>query len=372
MKPDERGSYSPLDYLRNCLGVSSLVELAGRPFGPDQWRCVGDAYTKALDLLTVPPPKGDGELRPVFMSSSVSTLDEAEAAARASLLCHSVAIILPDSSNYPERFLRLLARVESLIDEGLIILLSEDALHKQRRFGQEFSPEKSYFDAAFSTVGSLLPDSQEETWAKLMAGLEIAAAMDACSEFPDRLDLTPTSKEQVEVIRYLLEQRGRGMYDGRLASDRIRFIPSLFSLRMPSVALATADLLSLRRDGLFEGWRVALQEGLKSAGQLNEDELTDPNNVRIREIRDVLTDAANDATVEARRSKHVRSGIVGVTSFGVGCATGALGAIGGVEVAALAGGAGAATALVIDWLGGRPTGGQREFRRVVAHIFPES
>ncbi len=139
---------------------------------------------------------------------------------------------------------------------------------------------------------------------------------------------------------------------------------------MPYLEIAVDELVALRQDGLFEAWRGALGEALRRAAQLEDDDVIDPEGARLTEIRQSLLDASRSAVVDTRRSRVLRSSSIGAASFAVGCATGALGAVGGVDMAAAAGGLGALAALAINWLGGRPTSGQRKFRRFVSQLFP--
>lgn len=354
-----------LNHLRANLGVRSLAELKQRPVAPEWWEAVARAYITLSDTTPVPPEKPPNELRPVFTTNAVSDLDEAEITARSLLLAKSVALILPDSINYPQRLLRLATLLEPVIDDGLVVLLPEAS----------FDAHDSYFNAALHQVVSEAADPPADPRNRAMLALrrlEIAGAMDACALFPERLDLAVTSYVQVEEIRNLLDSvRVRKGTGETVEADRIRYLPDLLSLRIPNVSLATQDLVALRKDGIFEGVRDALSEALRRTASLDDSDVVDPASVRLREIREHLETAAADAIIETRRSKILRSAVTGSVAIGIGCATGALGATGGFQNAAAAGGAGSAAGLVLGWLGGRPRSGTRQFRRVVSHLFEE-
>ena len=140
----EAAQPSVLDHVRASFGVASLSELRGRPLGSDAFNHVVDAYLYLASSVKAPPPKESFQLRPTFMTSVVSPYDEAEVAARALLLYHSVAVILPDSINYPRRMLRLLTLLEELIDDGLVVLLPEEVMNTRK---------PSYFE-----IGLGIPD----------------------------------------------------------------------------------------------------------------------------------------------------------------------------------------------------------------------
>jgi hypothetical protein len=131
------------------------------------------------------------------MTSAVSEIDEAEVAARSLLLAKTVAVMLPDSINYPRRLLRLATLLEPAIDDGLVLLFPETS----------FSEHASYFDAALGRSYADQTASSEGTAEKargVVRRLEIAGAMDACAQYPDRLDLAVTSPPQLAEIRELL------------------------------------------------------------------------------------------------------------------------------------------------------------------------
>jgi hypothetical protein len=352
-----------LTELRASLDVGSLADLRERTVTPDWWESVARAYSNLSDARPEPPTKPPHELRPVFMTSAISDLDEAEVAARSLLLANTVALILPDSINYPRRLLRLATLLEPAIDEGLLLLFPEAS----------FDAGEAYFNAALVRSYSEPIAASEDRVEKargVARRLEIAGAMDACALFPDRLDLAVTTPPQVSEIRELLELSGlhEGGH-GHLDTDRIRFLPDLLSLRIPNVALSAQELIAIRRDGMFESVRAALSEALRRTASLDDDEVVDPAGVRVREIREYLDDAAAAAVAETSRSRVIRTSVTGSVAIGVGCATGALGATGGLEAAALAGGVGSAAGMVLGWLGGRPRSGTKRFRRVVAHLF---
>ncbi len=225
-------TFSAVDHLRQRFGVATLPELRGRQLQTADRDHVVDTYLRLAESVTAPPQKADGELRPVFMTSAVSRLDEAEAAARATLMYHSVAVILPNSINYPLRMLRLLVLLEPLIDSGLVILLPEEVLHTRTALPLELDGVASYFKAAFSATlldpGGNRPESADA----VVEALEIGAAMDACSIFPHHLDFTCTSPSQVAVVRNLLGIIEASSEDRRLlAADRVRCLPDLFHYR---------------------------------------------------------------------------------------------------------------------------------------------
>ena len=106
-----------LDDLRQGLGVRTLADLRDLPVADGWWEVIAQAYTKLSHSPPEPPLRAAHELRPVIATSAISRLDEAEIAARSLLLAPSVAVLLPDSINYPRRLLRLATLLEPAIDE---------------------------------------------------------------------------------------------------------------------------------------------------------------------------------------------------------------------------------------------------------------
>lgn len=352
---------SILDELRSDLGVHSLSELRSRKIDQASWDGVLRAYGRLVSMAPDVPPKPAGQLRAAIPTNAVSETDEAEIAARALVICHTAAVILPDTISYPRRFLRLAVLLEEAIGAGLVILLPESIVP---------TDEGEYFNTAMGWEIGELPDSEDERLARARIGmsrLEIAQAMDACAKFPDRLDLAPTSAAQIGQIRELIEVSG----PLQAPTDRVLFLPNLLELDTPRFELAPHELVAIRRDGVFESLRVAVAEALRRASAIQDDVAIDPKSARLREVQDFLTAAAADAKLETNRSRVLRSTLIGTTAVGLGCATGALGAIGGIEPAAVAGGASVAGGFLLGWLGGRPASGTRHFQRAVVSLFGE-
>ena len=271
------------------------------------------------------------------MTSPFEALDEAETAARALLIAHSVAVILPNEINYPPRMLRLLSLLEDAIDTGDVILLPERVVKRR--------PD-SYYNAAVEML------ARDTTRAD---ALMIAASMDACATFPNSLDLMITSRRQVAVIQDLVRVLDKTNDSSPFGSaDRLRYLPNLLSLPLPNLHLHARELVAARRDGVFSVWRAALTVALRETNSLDDEELLDPKGTRLREIRDRLTDSAAESVDGLRRSNILHLAISGTVGVAVGCALGAIGASGGDELAALGRGVGPPVALLTDWLASGP------------------
>jgi hypothetical protein len=358
---------SLVDQLRANLEVANLRELSTAQRNDEMWDRVASAYVEWDGTVVAPPMKqfeGDNHIRPIIVTSAVSTFDEVVAAAKALLLCNSVVILLPDSINYIWRMLRLAVLLEKEIDAGLVILLPESVVARTR-----------YFDKAMMQglpVPNLSPEEKLIRAEQATKTLEIALALDVCAAFPNDVDLAFTDEYQKGALARLVITAGKPDTGILQSVDRLRFLPRLIGLPFPDMRIGVNELIAIRRDGLFSAWQAAVQRGLTTIEQLNEDDLFDPDAVKLTELRTALESASHEVSKEISKSSTLRKSFVKVSSFGVACAAGALGAMGGPILGGVAGGAALVGAGVVNWLGGRPTAGERSFRKLIVQLFESS
>lgn len=357
-------SRSLVQQLRERLQVVRLASFVDEPQLKVDARAVTSVYARWLNEEVTLPEKPVGELRPCHFTSVVSHVDEVSFVHRALLASESVALIIPDSINYPLRLFRLVTQCEGLIDCGLLFLVPEAQLRTmpllEEQFGMVFNG-KRIADQALRSPGDRAASADD--WVRTA---EIAASLDACNAFPGRVDLALTSRRQTDIVRQLFADSI--VQDQAVAHDRLVFLPDLLSIPLPVLDLAPKDLLAVRRDGYMEELRIAIRDATEAAATLDESQLLEPSGVIQQEFRNKLEQAADRAHAATRRSRTLRRATVGVGTFSVGCATGALGAVAGPGVAAAAGGLSVLGAAIVEWLGGRPSSGQRAFRRILTSI----
>lgn len=192
-------------------------------------------------------------------------------------------------------------------------------------------------------------------------------ALDLCSMYPDRIDLASRNDWQLEVIRSLLQSVGQ-LTTGTESVDRLIFLPSLLTQELPLLDLSVEDAVAIRKDGIFDTWRHGVELWLDRIGTVDETQLLDPAGATRRELSEAMADAQNQLRQSIGKSAVLKQRQVGVMGFAISCVAGGLGAIGGPITGVLVGGAAFGASAVIRWLGGRPTSGERAFRRLVVQL----
>ncbi len=353
--------------VREMLGVAHLTEYVdAAPSRPYYQLALEKAYDDAVLRIEAPPVKSADALRPVLLTSAMSDTDEAEVAARSLLLCDSVVVVIPESRLYIPRLFRLLVLLEDAIDAGLVIPLPEPVTYAglQRKC--------SAFDAVWTRHCPPEGTSDRADPNTMMADLNIAQAVDLCLSFPTAFDLVTRCAIELELVRDLVTSSCNSKIQLASGRDRLVFVPTLLDLQLPDVRLHAAELVRLRRDGVFQTWRAALSAALQTISSMSEEVFLDPAHAVLALLCTELNAAARSSVAETKRSSVLASALKGVVAFGLGCAAGAIGALGGVDMGAAGGGAAVAAGLSLEWLGGRPKAGERTFRKVTASIFEDT
>ena len=172
-------TFSIVDHLRMEYGVESLRAVLERPPGPADRAKFIAAYDQLVASVSGPPAKPSNELRPVFTYDGLSSVDEASMAARVTLSCHSVAVIVPDPRKHWTRVMRMAVLLEPLIDMELVVLLPDDFPFF------EGPPDSSYYIQVL--------DALRNNEVPPVAAINASIALDACASFPNELDFACTS-----------------------------------------------------------------------------------------------------------------------------------------------------------------------------------
>lgn len=353
---------------RERLGIARLSDYrdSGHSWKEVVTRLAG-AYVEWASTFDMPPEQEANTLRPILAPvTGMAPFDEANAAASSLLLAHSAAVSITNTMSYVGRLARLLILLEDLIDAGLVVIVPEPPVVS----GFSFSGLLMELELSRSSLANDdLPDKEERV-STMLANAEMGIALDLCCMYPGRLDLACRIPDQVATLRRLIESADNTTTAKIAAShDRIRHLPDLLQQEFPVFDLATADLVKIRKDGLFDTWRSSLQRGLSIIAASDDSDLIDPRTTRRLELRDTMEEGASRIRGELGRSQVLRNGQIGVVSFGASCATGAVASLGGAEVGAAVGGASFLVTALLRWFGGRPSSGERAFRRLVFQLF---
>jgi hypothetical protein len=266
-----------------------------------------------------------------------------------------------------QRLVRLFFLLEEEIENGLVVLIPDSGSIDR------VNANSRWFDlqATRSLHARARRDDLLQWSGKYFASFEVAIGLDLCVAYPDRLDLACRTSEQSRVLTELLQASGEPMPEPIVKShDSLHYLPDLLGLSLPCLDLSVHDLVKIRKDGLFEAWHEALRRGVASIQALDEDQLLDPQSARREELGHYMLAAADDVARQVRHSNVLRAAQIGTLNFGIACAFGALAA---VEVGPVAGGFVAGGSflanMIVSWLGGRPSSGQRAFRRLAIELF---
>jgi hypothetical protein len=350
-----------LDIFRRRLGVDNLAFLRDdTPLREKAYKEVERAYVDWHAPLA-PPAKEPGELRPVFAPSALSPTYEVAETLQSLLVAHSVAIIVPNSINYIARLAWMLTMLEEAIDAGLVHVLSEPTVGRSPEFfGQWVSENQPRAGASLDTEAA-----RETAAARFLETGDIALALDACANFPDRFDLACRTESQRAWLRQRIAQ-----VPGQVTAtgDRLAYLSDFLSLRVPAVNATTHDLLALRREGVFDRWRATLADTVREVVAIDDDEFLNPQAARIALLRERMESAVEEIT---RETTSLPLRIAGESAtFSLAIASGAVGAVAGGPVrGAAVGGAAYISAKIIDWLREGPTANDERVRRLVSQVF---
>lgn len=358
------------DLFRAKFGVESLKEVRPQDFA--SWESispVAEVYTEWSRMYTEVPQKSSPGFRPIITTSALSLPDEHIVAARSLLLCDSVAVVIPNSINFGIRFLVLATVLESAIDSGLVIFVPDGLTNETHK----------YMDAwlqatASSATSSSSAESSEKTARAMhfLAGAEVAWNLDLCISFPDKFDLACMKAGQTSYIREVLQTLGDELPASMMSThDQLRYLHRAVSVPFPTLELPVAEMMSVRKDGLFDAWRVAVNRSFEKMGSLDQDQLLDPNSAQLAIIKESLEDSVDELRRQLNRSDVLRRSVCGSTGFALSTVCGALGSIGGPVIGGAAAGAGFLGGALIEWLGGRPGTGERAFKRLIVQVFNE-
>jgi hypothetical protein len=352
-----------LDVFRHKLGEPSLSGVfRDGDLMKTAVREIVAAYNE-WEQPTTPPPKGTGELRPVFAPSALSSHYEVDELLNSLLLVHSVAIVVPDSLNYATRLVSLLANLEDAVDAGLIHVLPERVLHEPPGFFDELLAQ----DAELVLPDSLSQDERVLRVSEFIDMADIALTLDACASHPDKLDLACRTPRQRDWLRARIQELPR---EAIKSQDSLAYMSELLALKLPVANVPIRDMLALRADGAFDRWRQALAATIQEVTASSDDIFLDPASGRTAAMRERMAAAAEEMAGEP--SGWIRNATAEVTNFGIACAGGAGGFLlgGPVGSGAVAGGA-YVTTKIVDWLRARPSAGDDAARRMVAELFVE-
>lgn len=350
------------DVVREIGGIEHLRELgaSGNPWRYQLVRVAYDAWSVQPDLL-------DGQalgksLLPVLAPIRFSRYDEVEAARRCVIACGGVVIDASALITDADKMWRTLVLLEEAIDEGVVLLATDDLTRRE-------------WWSAWAGNQQPIPGgtSSGEAFRRFVEGTAratVAAALDLCAIAPERLYVVCTDYEELRGLQWLIAEATGAAGRQRLLQrqDELHFMPSMMSLDLPYFDLPVHDLLAMQRDGLFDTWRRAVSAGLERANRLPADELVDPSSIALRHLHEALEEASYSVLMASRRSPILRAASLGSMRFGIAAAAGALGALDGSVGAATAGGGAYLLTVLTDWLGGRPTSGQRAFARLAFEI----
>lgn len=358
-----------LSIFRSRLGVSRLSELSETgPTNREILDAIPESYSRWVGSFVEPPPRPLGTLRPLVAPvTGLNPFDEAATAAQMLLTCHSVAVQIPDTLSYMQRLVRLFFLLEDEIEQGLVVLIPDSGSIDR------VNANSRWFD--LQTNRSLQSRADRDDflrWSgKYFAGFEVAIGLDLCAAYPDRLDLACRTAEQSRVLKELLQASGESMPEPIVrAHDSLHYLPDLLALSLPCFDLSVHDLVTIRRDGLFDAWHNSLRHGLASVRALPADQLLDPQSARRIELSHYMLAAADDVARQVKRSSVLRAAKMGTMNFGIACAFGALAAVGaGPVVGGAVGGGGFLANTIVSWLGSRPASGERAFRRLAVEVF---
>lgn len=356
---------------RTSLGIAQLsgFKECGHPWKEVVKRLAG-AYVDWASAFEMPPEREANTLRPVIAPvTGMALFDEVHAAASSLLIAHSVALSITDTISYIGRLARVLILLEDQIDAGLVVIVPEPPVVS----GFSFSGLLMELEPLHDPVASDDLLTREERASEMLTNAEMGIALDLCCMYPDRVDLACRIPAQVATLCQLIEA-GDNATGARIASshDRMRYLPALLQQEFPVFDLSVADLVKIRKDGLFETWRSSLQRGLKVIADSDESDLIDPLTARRRELKEAMEEGAAFIRGELGRSRILRSGQIGVMSFGASCAAGSVASLGGPEVGAAVGGVSFLTTALLRWFGGRPSSGERAFRKLVFELFQDA
>jgi hypothetical protein len=362
-----------LDEVRTRLGIARLSDLtssSGDAWSEAVWR-IAESYAHWASDFKGPLRREPQTLRPAICPvTGMAPFDEARAAAYSLLIAHSVAVSITDTISYVGRFARLLILLEDLIDAELIVIVPEptvsEGFFSERLRGAGVGlPQHSIADAP--------RDVQESVIKAALENAEVGIALDLCRMYPDAIDLACRTSGQVATLRRLTETADE-MIRFRAASsqDQLHFFPDLLDQELPILNLPVSDLVKIRKDGLFEPWRMSLQRGLRIIAASKESDLINPRSAERQTLREVMEEGADNFRNQVGRSRTMRNSQVGLMGFGASCAAGALGSLGGPEIGAVVGGSSYLLTLLLSWFSARSSSGERAFRRLIFNLFNDT
>jgi hypothetical protein len=319
-----------------------------------------EAWNQGADLAL---PHEPDYLHPVVSPLSLLPDRVLGPARRCMLACGRVAIGVSDSVDA----LNLAVQLEEAIDAGLVWPLPWQG----RRWRSDYvSMAEQVPLLRGATHADPTDDEEVRAFLQLMANFEVAAALDECARYDGTLDLACVSEDHVRGLHGLLQLAVGTNLPARVGRyDELNFLPDLMRLPLPQFDLPLRDLVRIQQDGLFTLWHRALVRGLERTRTLPTEDLLTPSAQALRVVREELEEAARQVTTSVRRSRTLGGALTGFINFGLAGAAGALGTLGGPEVAATAAGGAYAIGSVVKWLGGRPTTGQQSFGRIAITIF---
>jgi hypothetical protein len=201
-------------------------------------------------------------------------------------------------------------------------------------------------------------------------GLTVAENLCAMEAVDQQMDLYLPTRAHHEVLRIIVRDVASVLEGASSqAGPKLEYLPTLLDVVLPSLTgpgLSAAEIIAIRRDGLFDDWRTALRRGLADV-ENRADRLQKDPAYAMTDVREALRDQASKA--EAAMTASTFLGQLEKTkvnlSIGSGVAIGLIAA--GAELVAAAGVAGQLVGTVISWLQARESrAGQQAVLRHVA------
>jgi hypothetical protein len=276
----------------------------------------------------------------------------------------------------------LLASLEPLIDAGIVEVIPklpmfDHRLHTIVRLRLEdyiASGGTDPLGALPELGGERVADSGAERFIRGQRlgdlGLTVAENLCAMEAVDQQMDLYLPTRAHHEVLRIIVRDVASVLEGASSqAGPKLEYLPTLLDVVLPSLTgpgLSAAEIIAIRRDGLFDDWRTALRRGLADV-ENRADRLQKDPAYAMTDVREALRDQASKA--EAAMTASTFLGQLEKTkvnlSIGSGVAIGLIAA--GAELVAAAGVAGQLVGTVISWLQARESrAGQQAVLRHVA------